>query len=142
MKKNKLLQGFFATLFFAILIRLFVVDVISISSEILEPDFFPGDFLLISKLSNVYPGQWVLLRDYPQKSVYSIRKLGEKSNNQDWFVMEPFSSANPNEERPLIENSRIVGKVVLVLWSLPCKPSALAAGFCTNKKYRYFKFID
>ncbi len=146
MKNNRLLQGFILTIVVALLLRVFVIDVISVSNEALHPHFFPGDFLLISKLSSASEGQWVLLKNYPHKSYYSIRQLLEKKSDLGWTIAEPqavITGETADEmKQASVENRQIVGKAVLVLWSLPCKPAASASAICSEKVFRYFKAID
>lgn len=145
MKKNPLLIGFVTTLIIAGILRLFVFDVISVSNDSLQPDFFPGDFLLVSKLSSPAEGEWALVRDYPKQSVYSVRKLIEKQNTyaQGWIILDPTlpDSAEPTEKKALISNKKIAGKAVMILWSLPCKPSASDNGVCPDKAFRFFKLV-
>lgn len=141
MKNNRLLQGFIATLIIAILLRFFVIDVISVSNNLLKPDFYPGDFLLISKVSSVEEGQWALLKNYPQKGVYSVRRLLKKESDQGWIVAEPSPMDSYREEKAFVSGTQVAGKAVMILWSLPCKPSAAADGSCSDKPYRYLKTI-
>ncbi len=126
-----------ATLAIAIILRLFVIDVISVSNEVLQPHFFPGDFLLISKVSGLQQGDWALLHHYPQKSFYSIRQISEKSE-QGLFVSEPTRGL----EKIKIESSQVRGRAVLILWGLPCKSSSAGDNSCADKKMRFLKFID
>ena len=138
MKEKKLLIGFVLTIIAAALLRFFVVDVISVSNDVLQPQFYPGDFLLISKLSSAEEGQWAMLKDYPQKSTYSIRRLIKKASDQGWEVLEPATAAS-REENVFVSNQQYLGKAVMILWSLPCKPSAVANGLCPEKGSRLFK---
>ena len=138
MKVNKLLISFLGTIVLAILIRLFVFDVISVSNDVLQPQFYPGDFLLISKMAAHEEGQWVMLKDYPKKSMYSVRKLIKKSSDQGWEVLEPASELMP-EQNVFTSDKQILGKAVVILWSLPCKPSVVANGQCPDKGSRFFK---
>lgn len=138
MKDKKLLVGFVATVLLAILLRVFVVDVISVTNDILQPQFYPGDFVLVSKLSTIEEGQWILLKDYPKKSVYSIRRLVEPAADQGWNVLEPATELS-KEEKVFVSSKQILGKAVMILWSLPCKPSTVANGQCPDKGSRFFK---
>ncbi len=142
MKNNWLLQGFIVTVVVALLLRIFVVDVISVSNEALHPHFYPGDFLLISKLSSASEGQWVLLKNYPHKSYYSIRQLKEKKSDQGWLIAEPQIAIAEEKDKSFVENRQIIGRAVMVLWSLPCKPAAATSAVCAGKVFRYFKAIN
>jgi signal peptidase I len=139
MKNSRLLWGFVATLIIAGFLRFFVIDVISISNDLLQPHFYPGDFLLVSKISKADEGQWVLLKNYPQKSVYSIRLLVRPESDQGWIVVEP--KADGGEEKAFVSHQQILGRAVLILWSLPCKPSSVAEGTCPDKTNRFMKSI-
>lgn len=145
MKKNPLLFGFIGTLAVAVILRLFVFDVISISNDSLQPDFYPGDFLLVSKLSNPTEGEWALVRDYPKQSVYSVRKLIERQNTytRGWVILDPSMPDSPEsaEKKALISDKKIAGKAVMILWSLPCKPSVSDDGICPDKPFHFFKFV-
>lgn len=150
MKKNKLLLGFAATLIVAGILRFFVLDVILVSNDLLQPHFFPGDFLLVSKIVKVEEGNWVLLKNYPSKSVYSIRNLVKRQSEQGWLVVEPagtVSTADVSHEgerhvaKSFVDNNQILGKAVMILWSLPCKPSVVASGLCPDKTDRFLKRI-
>ena len=142
MKKNRLLQGFVITLILALLLRLFVIDVISVSNDLLHPDFYPGDFLLISKLSTPEEGQWVLLKNYPYKSYYAVRKLVKKESDQGWSIVEPSPvTAIVQEKKNFVNRSQVAGQVVMILWSLPCKPAAATTGICSEKAFRFLKVI-
>lgn len=136
LKNNKLFQGFVITLATATILRLFVFDVISVSNDLLQPHFFPGDFLLISKLSKIEVGHWVVLKNYPQKGTYSIRKLIHQQSGQGWLVADPETN-----EKAFIGRQQLVGKAALILWSLPCRPSSVMSGQCQDKIYRYLSPI-
>jgi hypothetical protein len=135
--KNKLLYGFVTTLVVAILLRVFVIDVVSVSNDLLQPHFYPGDFLLISKLSSPFEGEWALIKNYPQKSAYSIRQLVASQSDQGWQIVEPGAKG----EKVFVESRQVVGQAVMILWSLPCRSNIAASDICSQKPYRYFKSI-
>ena len=136
MKNDKVLLGFILTLVVAILLRYFVFDVISVSNDILQPEFYPGDFVLVSKLTRPMEGDWALLKDHPGKSIYSLRKIVRREADQGWAVLEPKS-----EQKPYVDDKNVKGKAILILWSLPCKPAAVVNGSCPEKGPRFFKAI-
>jgi hypothetical protein len=144
MKDKKLLISFIGTVLVALFLRFFAVDFISVSNDILQPDFYPGDFVLISRVFAPEEGQWALLKDYPKKSFYSIRRLAKKESDQGWKVVEPSigNALVGREEFILISEKQIIGKAVVVLWSFPCKPSIVANGLCPEKGSRLFKRVS
>ena len=95
---------------------------------------------MVSKLSSAEEGQWAMLKDYPKKSTYSIRRLVKRASDQGWDVLEPATEST-REESVFVSNSQYLGQAVLVLWSLPCKPSAVANGVCPEKGSRFFKKV-
>ena len=138
--KDKVLWAFVATLALAIFLRLFVFEVVSVSSDALVPQFYPGDFLLISKLSTPVEGRWVLLRDYPQKGLYSVRKLSQPQGDNQWEIdLKSRTEGDSSQDPSHIQQKDIVGQVLWILWSLPCKPEAVSQGQCPSKKARFFK---
>lgn len=148
MKNRKILVGFFSTVLLAVVLRLFIFDVVSISNDLLRPSFFSGDFLIVLKFSTPREGQWVLLSDYPKPQTYAVRRLVEKRDEKGWMVVEPaaievassVSVLNEGKNIP-VDISQIRGRIVRILWSLPCKPAAIAAGACEDKGLRFFKAV-
>jgi hypothetical protein len=139
-KTKKLFVGFCSIIFFGVILRLFVFDVIWVTSDKQIPQFFPGDLLLILKKSSASYGDWVLLNNYPSPSVFSLRKLKEMNDTE--FII--FEDKSP--EGKISENSLLLGgyegKVLFVLWSLPCKGNAQESNnYCSQKGFRFFKSI-
>lgn len=138
---NKLLITFLSVVFFATLIRLFLIDIILVSNDSLLPDLYPGDLVFISKVSSPRVGSWLLMKDHPQLGVYSLRKAISSDSAEGWNVRVPHSDTS-RIETIFVETRNIKGKALFVLWTLPCKPAMAASGLCPSKASRFFKPLN
>lgn len=120
---QKLILGIFAgVVILGILLRVFVFDIVALTSHNYAPHFQAGEVLLVSKLSSVQDGEWAFLQDYPAPGAYSVRRLGHLA-----------------EGEPEIHSSQIVGQVVMTLWAFPCvEPAEL----CAQTSYKFLTFVN
>jgi signal peptidase I len=139
MKNHHILWGFLATVAAAVLLRVFVIDIISVSNDILQPTFYPGDLVLISKIVTPMEGDWALLKNQSDKTVYSLRRLIKRGEDQTWEVLEPGPSTETKNVS--VDRKNVLGKAVVILWSLPCKPTAVVNHTCPDKTGRFFKKV-
>ena len=138
---NKLLIAFVSVVLVAGLIRVFFIDIILVSNDSLLPDLYPGDLVFVSKVSAPRVGSWILLRNYPQQGVYSLRKAVSSDSALGWNVM-PAAAESNQAENAFVETKSIKGRALFVIWSLPCKPAMVAGGICPAKGSRVFKALN
>lgn len=122
MKQKPLLMIFAGVVALGIALRVFVFDIVALTSFNYLPQFQAGEVLLVSKLSSVQDGEWAFLQDYPAKGTYSVRRLGQLA-----------------EGEPKIQSEQIVGQVVMTLWAFPCSEPA---ELCSQTSYKFLTFVN
>lgn len=138
LNQKKLGLVFVGILTVALVLRFLVFDLVLISNFDLFPKFQAGEMLLVSRLSSPKPGQWVLLKNHPVATNYSVRRLGDKLESGEWVVEMPTSSSSARESSA-VTSSQIVGRVVMTLWAWPCRNQT---ELCSQSSYKILTFTN
>ncbi len=130
MKQRSILHIFFVVIGIALFLRIFVLDIVFISNDDLEPQFLAGDAILVSKLSPLHSGGWILLENPESSGNYSMRRLVQEIAPGEWSFS---TGSQENKEWPIVQTQKILGRAVMILWSRRCSSSTESCGKRSSK---------